>query len=302
MKDRFEGPQNRERAVEALGRAPLFSRADPAMAEALEAATFLDVSPTDPALIEQGKFTSDIFVVLEGEFEVLVNSRSVARRRPFEHLGEMALIDPSAPRSATVRAVKPSTVLKLTEAAFTTIANKHPRIWRNVGDALAKRLRERGEVLREPNPEPRIFIGSSSEAMEVGRTVQNLLERDGVVRHWTDDVFKGGKTTIESLVREATNSDFAIFTVTPDDYLGMRERVYKAMRDNVLFELGMFLGALGRDRALAIMPRRSDIHLPTDLLGVTIWDYEPRKGDDLAPSLAPVANKIRAEIKRLGPR
>ncbi len=51
------------------------------------------------------------------------------------------------------------------------------------------------------------------------------------------------------------------------------------VRDNVLFELGLFIGAIGKDRSFIIKPRDVKLHLPTDLLGVNQTDYESNRSD-----------------------
>jgi len=47
------------------------------------------------------------------------------------------------------------------------------------------------------------------------------------------------------------------------------------VRDNVLFEAGMFMGMQGDDRAFIVSPRDVDFHTATDLLGITTAAYEP---------------------------
>ena len=61
------------------------------------------------------------------------------------------------------------------------------------------------------------------------------------------------------------------------------------MRDNVLFELGLFMGKLTRYRTILVHPKVKDLKLPSDLQGLTLASYE--QGDDatLATRLKPVA-------------
>lgn len=74
------------------------------------------------------------------------------------------------------------------------------------------------------------------------------------------------------------------------------------MRDNVLFELGLFMGKLTRYRTILIHPKIKDLKLPSDLQGLTLIPYE--HGDELTISarIAPVCNKVREVVKRLGVR
>ena len=79
-------------------------------------------------------------------------------------MGEMSVIDPSARRSATVVASEQTIVAWIEERLFAKIASKYPDLWRALALEIADRLRQRGELLRDPNSKPEIFIGSSSES------------------------------------------------------------------------------------------------------------------------------------------
>ena len=80
----------------------------------------------------------------------------------------------------------------------------------------------------------------------------------------------------------------------------MRGKLFSAPRDNVVYELGLFSGALGRERCFFATPRRSDIHLPSDLLGMTAGSYETgRRDKDLQAAVGPFSTKARNKIKRL---
>src|SRR4029453_17942183 len=70
-------------------------------------------------------------------------------------------------------------------------------------------------------------------------------------------------------------------------------------RDNVVFELGLFTGRLGRDRAFILMPKNSDFHLPTDLLGVSTATFQPpSRPDRLEAALGPACHDIRLAIRK----
>jgi len=64
--------------------------------------------------------------------------------------------------------------------------------------------------------------------------------------------------TIEILERELDESDFAVVTLTPDDRISSRGKSTKAPRDNVLFELGLLMGSLGRERTYFVCENKHD--------------------------------------------
>ena len=106
---------------------------------------------------------NDLFLILTGRLRVDVNRRKVAEGVPGQHVGEMALIDPSARRSATVMAEESTVVAKVSEPDFTTVADKYSRLWRRLSIELSDRLRRREQFHTLPNSRPVVFIGSSSE-------------------------------------------------------------------------------------------------------------------------------------------
>src|SRR5262249_38325702 len=107
----------------------------------------------------------------------------------------------------------------------------------------------------------------------------------------------------------ATSSTFHAFTcVRPvlvcgqDDTMISQRRRTSAPRDNVVFELGLFMGVLGRPRTLIVKPKRLVTKIPPDLLGLRPLEYEPASLRGLPASLAPICTEIRNIIRRLGPR
>ena len=101
----------------------------------------LKVEP-ETRIIEQGADAHDLFLILSGEVSVRVSGREVAVLRAGDHVGEMAVIDPSARRSASVFAVGQAVVGSISEAAFSKLADEFPRLWRHLAVQLAERLRQ----------------------------------------------------------------------------------------------------------------------------------------------------------------
>jgi predicted nucleotide-binding protein len=199
--------------------------------------------------------------------------------------------------------LKQTVLAKFSEATFTRLAEKYAVLWRRIALDGAERLRERGRHVRPKNPKPRIFIGSSVEGLSITRAIQSCFSHDDFhLKPWTDGVFRATSTAIEDLLREVNQSDFAILVLTADDMVISREMEMKAPRDNCIFELGLFLGALGRERTVIVRPRGADIKIPTDLLGLMPLDFKDDGPDYLAANLGPSCDSIRKLVKEMGLR
>jgi CRP/FNR family cyclic AMP-dependent transcriptional regulator len=300
MLSRFSGQSGRALLLEVLAESSLL-RGIPNLDEFVNGCDILEV-PEGSRLIEQGASDNAIFVIISGSADILVNGRRVATRPAGCHIGEMALIDPSARRSATVVTVERSVVLKATEPHFATYANAHPRLWRRIAVELSRRLSERSRFIKAPHTEPVIFVACSKEALTIAREMQAAFDHDPVVVEiWTDGIFNASKTPIEDLTELVGRIDFAVILLTPDDKVLSRDVEAFGPRDNVTFELGLAIGAIGRSRTLLVCPRGADFKLPTDLLGVKPIDYPIGEISTVKARLGPACNEIRKIVNRLGP-
>src|SRR5437667_2021442 len=116
---------------------------------------------------------------------------------------------------------------------------------------------------------PSVFIGSSSEGLNFARAARSLLGNDAEITIWNEGFFGLGNTFIETLVNSLPRFDFAILVLTPDDLVNSRDVESFGPRDNVLFELGLFMGRLGRSRTFILHQSNSRVKIPSDLSGVT---------------------------------
>jgi hypothetical protein len=148
---------------------------------------------------------------------------------------------------------------------------------------------------------PRLFIGSSVEGLSVAYGIQDNLKFDTETTVWTQGVFNLSESSLESLLSQLDNSDFSVFVFTPDDIIKIRGKKDLTVRDNVLFELGLFIGRLGRKRCYIVIPDNKIFHLPTDLIGVTPGKYEATRTDNnLLAATGSVSNKIKEAIIKNG--
>jgi len=151
-------------------------------------------------------------------------------------------------------------------------------------------------------PKPAAFIGSSTEGLEFARAVRALVRDDAEVTLWNEGVFTIGTTFIESLMTALPRFDFAVLLLTPDDLTITRDVRTLGPRDNVLFELGLFMGRLGRERTFVVRPDGDGIKLPSDLAGLVAPAYEwPRADGNYLAAVGPACDLIRQVIRSLGP-
>jgi hypothetical protein len=148
---------------------------------------------------------------------------------------------------------------------------------------------------------PSLFIGSSSEGLEVARAIEDNLHKDAEVTIWNEGVFGLNRGNLESLVAALERFDFAILVITPDDVTISRDETMQAPRDNVMFELGLFMGRLGRNRTYAFSSDAKNMRLPSDLAGVSLAIYQHDRSDgNLQAATSPGCNQIRRLIRELG--
>lgn len=269
----FDGPAGKRRLIEAVKSQTLVAH-DERLAKNIVKVAQLEHHESKTELMSQGALDNDLLLIVSGTVSIRVNGREIATRQGGTHVGEMALVDALAKRSATVVTSEATITLRLTEHSFSKLAVATPELWRRVAVEVANRLRERNKFIREPNNQPLLFIGSSSEGLKIAEELSRYFAKRPVVsKLWTDGVFRVSRTPIESLVAIAANADFAILVLTPDDLTVSRKKKLPSPRDNVIFELGLFIGALGRDRVVILKPKKFDTKIPSDLLGIAWLEY-----------------------------
>lgn len=150
---------------------------------------------------------------------------------------------------------------------------------------------------------PFIFIGSSSENLRPAKAIAAGLSYDAETIVWTEGAFGHSEYPLEALERHLDRADYAVFVFIPDDVTVTRGETKKTVRDNVLFELGLFIGRLTRKRTFIVRPRGVELNLPSDLIGITPVDYESSRTDDnLSAALGPATHTILEAVRVGGKR
>jgi hypothetical protein len=149
---------------------------------------------------------------------------------------------------------------------------------------------------------PRVFIASSSEGLDIAYAIQELLDRSAECTVWDQDVFEPTSNTLDEIVKASKESDYGIFVFSADDIVNLRNEKYKVTRDNVILELGLFIGALGKECCFIIVPHKTkDFHIPTDLTGLKTLEFNNNRDDgNLKAALGPCVNQVKKSIQKHG--
>lgn len=296
---RFKGPKGHRFLLAALREEKMVAGNED-LARDLAAAGKLVAVKAGTIVIEQGGRDNHVFLILAGAFDIVVNGKKVNKRQPCDHIGEMAAIQPSQIRSASVVATEDSVLLKISHPQLTALGKRHPEIYSTLAKELSRRLLQRNEVLAAKRDKIHILIVSSPAALGVARAVQKGLDGDSLaVLIWKDGAFRASPYAIENLERELDRCDFAIAIAQHDGSTAKRKRV--SPRDNVIFELGLFIGRLGRHRALLLEPRGEQVDMPPDLTGLSTVFYSTAPGRGMAGAVSPACARIREIVEDLGP-
>lgn len=301
MSKRFGGENGRRRIIEILEKCYLVKHNKDLAEKLFDAGTITTFKDGD-FFIKESEEDNDVFFILLGEAEVTIKGKHIAIRKPFEVVGEMAAVEPSSKRSATLKAIDDLVTLKVEESEFTKICDEFPQIYKAIAEVGFERLRQRSAFIPEGNTEPVLFIGCSTESLEIAREIQSQLQHDNFViaEIWTDGIFSASGTTIDDLQKAAERADFGAFIFHPDDLVISRKKQYKAPRDNTIFELGLFMGKFDRNRNMIIYEHGKDVKVPSDLLGITPITYSIKPGASLTNAIAPVCHGIRKKVKTIG--
>ena len=150
-----------------------------------------------------------------------------------------------------------------------------------------------GLELAMPQPRPFIVHGHDEKTkLEVKNYLQNTLGLpEPIILHEQPSL---GRTLIEKFENLAGRSDLAFVLLTPDDLFasaGDGETEKRRARQNVILELGFFLGALGRHSGRVFLLYKGPLDLPSDLTGVVYLD--------ITGGIEAVSDQIRRELEAI---
>jgi len=132
------------------------------------------------------------------------------------------------------------------------------------------------EIRQQPGSidSSRVFVvhGHDNEMKESVARIISKLGLDPIILH---EQASKGRTVIEKFEQNA-EVGFAVVLLSPDDYAYPKSKNQETAklraRQNVVLELGYFVGRIGRNRVLAL--KRGDIELPSDLVGLVYTSYD----------------------------
>lgn len=135
------------------------------------------------------------------------------------------------------------------------------------------------------------------EGVKIANAIQAQLDYDCEITVWKDGIFKLSQGTLESLEKTLNDMEYGIFVFSPDDILKIRNTEKLSIRDNVLFEFGLFMGKLGRGKVFFITPENcDDLHLPTDILGINRGVYYERSDNNMRSAVNAFCEDVKEAI------
>jgi len=138
---------------------------------------------------------------------------------------------------------------------------------------------------------PKIFIGSSKAGYSIAEKVKSNLSSVGDCFLWQDpDVWEPNRSTFDNLLRMARYFDFGVFVATADDLTLTKDSLVIEPRDNVILEMSLFLGAMGRDKSFLLV--EEGIKLPSDFNGIYMPRFKSSDDATIISACKDYANKM----------
>ena len=154
---------------------------------------------------------------------------------------------------------------------------------------------------------PTLFIGSSTVRLPIARGLKRILEDCADVIVWDEaPEFVMGESILSGLIKVGEIYDFALLVFGQDDCTMMNSEKVPTVRDNVIFELGLFMGQMGTGRAFWLSPKGPKApQLSSDLQGIIHLEFDETEMTDASSipgMLADTREKVYQQISSLGSR
>lgn len=146
---------------------------------------------------------------------------------------------------------------------------------------------------------PILFIGSSSQGLPIADALQEGLVSTFEVEIWNQGTFGLTQANINNLIKAGKRFDFAVLVLTPDDLITTSTGTSALPRDNVILEIGFFLGVLGQERTFIVHDATANLKLPSDLAGVSCATYYPPTHGSFTAALGSVCTGIKNATKAI---
>lgn len=142
----------------------------------------------------------------------------------------------------------------------------------------------------------RIFIGSSSEELKLAESAKQILESEFDVTIWNDNVwetavFKINNNFLQDLLKATLQFDFGILLGTTDDKVVVRKEEKLQSRDNILFELGLFMGRLGLSKCAFVVEK--ELNILSDIQGISLARFSKTEPDSFIDAICKVRDLFK---------
>jgi len=153
----------------------------------------------------------------------------------------------------------------------------------------------------------KIFIASSTRTLTLAEMLRDELKTDFCEATLWSQESKGkpSATIIEMLEKAGAKYDFAVIILSQDDVLTKDSGDELKARDNCVFEAGLFMAALGRDRCFLVNSVEQK-HLPTDVGGIISIPFTEPEAAKLADretcgdAIRDASSRVKNAVQKAG--
>lgn len=209
-----------------------------------------------------------------GEEHTIYQNEIRKSKKVCDECGEAIYFDRTFEKAKLLVVLDKNEILKLKKR----INFKEESIGKIINIGELKSVIQNGNINRIKEEKMEIFIGSSTQAVDIIDQIALTIEEKGFEPlPWNSrgkGVFTASKFTLENLINTAERVKGAVFIFNSDDeiWYSSDNLKVKKTRDNVLFEYGLFVGKNGRNNVVFIC--KNSPKIASDLNGVTYIDAD----------------------------